>query len=282
LTQVECPRASRRGGKNDTVAGMRTRLFVLARFFAAVLFAALVLAAPAVARAAGTVTVTDTQPKEDDGRWKLKMSINYGNTPPTAHIPMLFTFTLTTLYERTLTDKSPNTPVLTKLPMQNQQPINESMDVGFSDASGKLFNITKFDFVIRRDHGFEAGEYSLKITRSSDGSQMGQVIRLTLQGDNTVVDRRAIVFTGEKKDKKKDNPDASQEKKDKPDDSAAANTPSESPDPSAQTDTPVETPPAAPPKSGCGCRVAELDDSGGAALLALLGLAAYRYRRRRR
>lgn len=258
---------------------MRPRLFALARFFAAFLFAALVIAAPALARAAGTVTVTDTKPKEDDGRWKLKMTINYGGTPPTAHVPMLFTFTLTTLYERTLTDQSPNTPVLTRLPMQNQQPINESMDVGFSDASGKLFNITKFDFVIRRDHGFEAGEYTLKITRSSDGAQMGQVLKLTLQGENAVVDRRAIVFTGKKDEKKTDKAAASEEKKDE---TPAADTPAESPEGPAQNDTPVETPPAAPPKQGgCGCRVAGASDAGGGALVALLGLAALRYRRRR-
>lgn len=62
---------------------MRSRLLVLARLLAAVLFAALVVAVPVIARAAGSVTVTDTQPKEDDGRWKLKMTINYGGAPST-------------------------------------------------------------------------------------------------------------------------------------------------------------------------------------------------------
>lgn len=259
---------------------MRSSLLAFARFFVAALFFALVVGAPALARAAGTVTVTDTQPKEDDGRWKLKMTINYGGVPSTAHVPMLFSFTQTVLYERTLTDKSPNTPVLTKLPMQNQQAINESMDVGFSDASGKLFNITKFDFVIRRDHGFEAGEYSLKITRTSDGAQMGQTLKLVLQGDNVVVDRRAMVFSGEKKKEKK--PDAAANPDEKKDDPAAAGTPAENPDPSAQSDTPVETPPATPPKSGCGCRVAGTEGSGAMSLVALLGLAALSYRRKRR
>lgn len=260
---------------------MRSRLFLLARLFAAVLFAALVIAAPSLARAGGTVSVTDTQPKEDDGRWKIKMTMNYGGVPPTAHIPMMFSFTPTVLYERTLTDQSPEKPVINKIPLQNQQAINESMDVGFSDASGKLFNITKFDFVIRRDHGFEAGEYSLKITRSSDGAQMGQTIRLVLQGDNPVVDRRAIVFSGEKKkDKKPDNAAASPDEK--KDAASGDPAPSDSPDPAAQTDTPVETPPATPPKQGgCGCIVAGAD-TGGAPLALLFGLVAFRYRRRRR
>jgi MYXO-CTERM domain-containing protein len=258
---------------------MRSRLLVLARVLAAVLFAAVVVLAPALARAAGSVTVTDSQPKEDDGKWKLKMTINYGGTPSTAHVPMLFSFTQTVLYERTLTDKSPSTPVLTKLPLQNQQPINESMDVGFSDASGKLFNITKFDFVIRRDHGFEAGEYTLKITRTSDGAQMGQPLRLILQGDNAVVDRRAIVFSGEKKKEKKTEEAKPEEKKEEP---AAASDPSAG-DLSAQSDTPVETPPATPPKQGgCGCHIEENTGEASAFVVALLGVVLLGYRRRRR
>src|SRR5262245_22962168 len=121
------------------------------------------------------------------------MTMNYGGTPPTAHIPMLFSFTPTVLYERTLTDKSPTTPVINKIPLSNQQPINQSMDVGFSDfATGQVFTVTKFDFLIRRDHGFEAGEYTLVIKRTSDGAQMGSQLRVVLQGDNPIVDRRAI------------------------------------------------------------------------------------------
>lgn len=258
---------------------MRTRLFLLARLFAAVLLAALVIAAPSLARAAGSVTVTDTRPKEDDGRWKIKMTMNYGSTPPTAHVPMMFSFTPTVLYERALTDQSPKTPIINKIPLSNQQSINESMDVGFSDASGKMFNITKFDFVIRRDHGFEAGEYSLKITRQSDGAQMGPVIKLVLQGDNPIVDRRAIVFTGEKKKEKKADAPAEGDKKEE----APAEAPAETPDPAAQTGTPVEAPPAeAPKQGGCGCRVAENGSPGGLSVLALVGLAALGYRRRRR
>jgi MYXO-CTERM domain-containing protein len=261
---------------------MRSRLLVLARFLAAVLAFALpafVAFLPSVARAAGTVTVTDLQPKEDDGKWKLKMSMNYGAAPPTAHIPMNFEFTPTVLYERTLTDQSPKTPVLNKRPLQNQTPINESMDVGFSDASGKLFTITKFDFTIKRDHGFEAGEYTLVITRTNDGTKMGQPLRLVLQGDNVVVDRRAMVFSGEKKEPKK--ADASDPKKDDP----AKADPPPSGDP-AEGDTgspPVETPPATPPKQGgCGCRVADPSSGSASALAVLAGLAALGFRRRRR
>ncbi|MEZ4300490.1 MAG: MYXO-CTERM sorting domain-containing protein [Polyangiaceae bacterium] len=258
---------------------MRSRLLAFARSLA-VLFALALVLTPAVARAAGSVQITDLQPKENDERWKLKMTINYGSVPPLAHVPMLFSFTPTVLYERALTDQSPKTPTINKIPLSNQQSINESMDVGFSDASGKIFNITKFDFVIRRDHGFEAGEYQLKITRSSDGAQMGQTFRIILQGDNPIVDRRAIVFSGEKKEKKPDPAASDTEKKD---DAPPSDMPPSDPDPSAQSDTPVETPPTAPPKQGgCGCRVSDAEDHGSLVLVPLLGLVAIGWRRRRR
>ena len=61
-------------------------------------------------------------------------------------------------------------------------------------------------FVIRRDHGFEAGEYDLKIKREDDGVQMGQTIHLILKGDNPVVDRRSMTFEAKsKKTEKVDN-----------------------------------------------------------------------------
>ena len=243
------------------------------------------LATPLAAYAAGTVTITDRSPKEDDGRWKLKMSINYGTTPHMAHVPMIYSFTQTVHYERALTDQSPEKPILNRIPMKGQQSINESMDVGFSDGSGKIFTITKFDFVIRRDRGFEAGEYDLKITRAADGVQMGQTQKITLQGDNPVVDRRALVFSGEKK--KKDEAKKDEAKKDEP---AAEKASEEKSEPAAEAaETPPEAapaeapPPVAPKQGGCGCRVAgEGGAAGGAAALAAAGLGALAARRRRR
>jgi MYXO-CTERM domain-containing protein len=264
--------------KNRYLAPMQSRLLALSRLLAAAFLAFFVLA-PSLASAAGTVTITDLQPKEVDGKWKLKMTMNYGSTPPTAHIPMLFIFTPTMLYERTLTDKSPDKPVLNKIALSNQQAINESMDVGFSDAAGKVFNITKFDFEIRRDHGFEAGEYTLVIKRSNDDAQMGQQFRLVLQGDNVVVDRRAMVFSGEKKKEKKENAAASEEKKEEePKSDPAASGPSENAD---TGDTAAPAPEPVPPRQGgCGCRVAGSGGESGAFVLAFAGFAAFALRRR--
>jgi MYXO-CTERM domain-containing protein len=254
-----------------------------------VLFAviALVLAtgAPRLAHAVGTVTLVTKEPEEANEKWKLNFTINYGSTPDIAYIPMVFSFTPTMLYERSLTDQSPEKPVIIRKPLQGQVPINLSMDVGFSDASGKKFSTTKFDFVIRRDKGFEAGEYDLKITRAEDGAQVGQVIKIKLKGDNPIVDRRAMVFSGgEKKkktddDKKKEGDDAAGSEEKKTDDGAAAS------DATATGEgTPTEAPPAeAPKQGGCGCRVAGEPSSSapGAALASLLLGAILAVRRRR-
>jgi MYXO-CTERM domain-containing protein len=251
----------------------------LLRLIAAVVLGAIFLSRPAYA--AGTVSLSTREPVESDGKWKLNMSIDYGGIPHLPHIPMLFSFTPTALYERALTDKTGDKPIQNRIPLQNQQSINESIDVGFSDASGKVFKVTKFDFAIRRDHGFEAGEYDLKITRADDGVQMGQTIKLTLKGDNPVVDRRAITFAGEKKPKKDDKKDDGADKKaaDKPAESAEAK-------PEDKAEMPPEDPagpPAVPPKQGgCGCRVGGAADTeeGGAALV-LIGLGAALWARRR-
>lgn len=260
---------------------MRSALLALARIVA-VLFAVTLLLPAGLARAAGSATLTDLQPKEDDGKWKLKMSMSYGGTPPTAHIPMNFTFTPTVLYERSLNDKSPKTPVLTKIPLSNQEPIIKSMDVGWSDPSGKIYTTTKFDFLIRRDHGFEAGEYTLVITRANDGAQMGSQIRLVLQGDNPIVDRRAIVFSGEKKEKKADPAAPTDKPEDTPSTDPAPGDPTAT-DPGPSSDAPVETPPVVEPKQGgCGCRLADPAPGSGLGLFAAAGLAALAIRRRRR
>jgi MYXO-CTERM domain-containing protein len=240
--------------------------------------------APRLAHATGSVSLSTREPQEVDGKWKLVMTIDYGSVPHLPHIPMLVVFTPTVHWDLSLTDKSPEKPVLLKIPLQNQQPINEGLDVGFADASGKVFKITKFDFVIRRDHGFEAGEYDLKIKREDDGVQLGQTLKLTLKGDNVVVDRRAITFAGDKpkhkKDEKKDDGNADKKEADK--DAPKENeTPLENAEPNP-ADAPAP-PPVAPKQGGCGCVVAgDTPAPGGAAALAALAIGAVVSRSRNR
>lgn len=263
---------------------MRTRASSFARLAALVLGLFALFVAPRFALAAGTVSVESRNPEEVNGKWKLKMTIDYGATPPLAYIPMVFTFTHKVQYELALTDQSPNEPILRKIPLDGQTPINESMDVGFSNASGDTFRKTKFDFALKRDRGFEAGEYDLKITRTTDGAQVGQVMRITLGGKNAVVDRRAMVFGADPPKKvKKDEPTA-----DKPadepakSDEPAADAPSEPPPAEAAPSEPAAPPPVPPKQGGCGCRMAgERSEAGWAAGLAGLGMALGVARRRR-
>jgi MYXO-CTERM domain-containing protein len=264
----------------------------LLRLLAAAAFGVLFLVRPAYA--AGTVSLKDREPTEVDGKWELFMTVDYGGIPHLPHIPMLFSFTPTMLYERSLLDKTGDKPQLTRMPLSNQQAINESIDVGFADASGKVFKITKFDFLIRRDHGFEAGEYDLKITRVDDGVQMGQTIKLILKGDNPIVDRRAIVFAGEKPKKKKDGDadkkkDGDADKKkddataDKKDDAAADKKDEGDKAAGDPTADPNAPPPVPPKQGGCGCRVdgsAPLPAGGALVSLGLGVLLAARRRRR--
>ncbi|AUX34467.1 MULTISPECIES: hypothetical protein [Sorangium] len=277
--------AHARPGAASRLAGGGRRL-LLARVVAAALALIGAWLPATAAHAAGTATIADRSPKEDDGRWKLKMTINYGGTPHLSHIPMLFSFTPTVHYERALTDQSPEKPILNRIPLQNQQSINESMDVGFSDGSGKVFSITKFDFVLRRDRGFEAGEYELVIKRASDGVQVGQKQKITLQGENAIIDRRAIVFTGEKKkkDKAADKPDAEkggEAEKAQGSEGEPASEPAEAEAPSDAELPPDEAPPPVEPRQGgCGCRLSPEEAATPLALpLVALGAAAALARR---
>jgi MYXO-CTERM domain-containing protein len=229
------------------------------------------------ANATGSVSLSTREPVEVDGKWKLVMTIDFGSVPHLPHIPMLVVFTPTVHYDLSLTDKSPEKPVLIKQPLQNQQPINEGLDVGFSDASGKIFKITKFDFVIRRDHGFEAGEYDIKIKREDDGVQLGQTLKLVLKGDNPVIDRRAITFAGEKKSKKDDAKKDDAKKDDAPKENE---TPLENAEPRPDEMAPAP-PPVEPKQGGCGCVVAGATANGGATALAALALGAIVTLRRR-
>ncbi len=231
---------------------------------------------PRDANATGSVSLSTREPVEVNGKWKLVMTIDFGSVPHLPHIPMLVVFTPTVHYDLSLTDKSPDKPVLIKQPLQNQQPINEGLDVGFSDASGKIFKITKFDFVIRRDHGFEAGEYDLKIKREDDGVQLGQTMKLVLKGDNPVIDRRAITFAGEKKSKK-DDAKKDEAKTDAPKENE---TPLENAEPRPDEMAPAP-PPVEPKQGGCGCVVAGDAANGGATALAALALGAIVTLRRR-
>lgn len=141
---------------------------------------------------AGSWKLRSNDVAEVSGAWHLYVSIELSHAPPIAHVPMKFHFTKLVVYERALVDNSKD-PVLNKVPLVNQMPQVESLDVDFADGTGKIFKGTRFDFGLTRTRGFEAGEYKMQL-RSSDGSDLGVAQHLTLRGDNPIVDRRSITF----------------------------------------------------------------------------------------
>jgi hypothetical protein len=263
----------------------------LARALASAFALLFIVALATPVLAAGSVTFSKREFHESNGGWNLVMTVTYGGTPQTAHVPMRFTFTPTAIYERYLDDTHGDKPQTRKIALVGQVPLNESVDVDFSDPRGKLFSKTKFDFTITRAHNFVAGDYSVTVHRA-DGAAVGGAQTIVLLGDNTVIDRRAISFVATKKEKsaapaadagapapEKAAPAAAPA--DEPTDTAAAAS-SAAP---AQDDPNAADPSAAakvPPGShGCGCRMAA-PESGRVPLFCAMALAAVGLMRLRR
>jgi hypothetical protein len=264
----------------------------LERFLAVAALLTLVFVA-SVAHAAGSFHLKSSQIQEVSGGWHIFVDIALPRPPSTPHMPMRFLFTKTVEYERALTDNSKD-PVLNRQPLVNQTPAVESLDVDFSDPRGKIFNRTRFDFSLTRTRGYVAGEYKVQL-RTSDGLEIGSAVTLVLNGDNPVVDRRAITFNANNASiKKVDNGvDGGQvAKNDTGDDTAAP----ASTDVSAAGSAPPFIPPDAYKKTseeeiktrpgGCGCSLPGLG-KGESALVAMgslagLGLVAARRKRGKR
>jgi hypothetical protein len=236
----------------------------------------------------GTFHLRSTSVSEVSGGWHIYCDVVLPKPPPIAHPTLKFLFTKAVVYERDLVDNNPN-PVIVRTPLVGQNPSLESLEVDFADASGKIWNRTHFDFSLTRVRGYEAGEYKLQV-RMSDGTDVGSPTSLVLNGDNPVVDRRAIVFDAKNPGMKKISSGI--------DAGAAA--------PAGGDDAPAAAPnngevvaAGAPPPflsedafkkqpeelhehpKGCGCDVPGLDPSGVSGLLACSGLALAALGRRR-
>ncbi len=145
------------------------------------------------AHAAGSFKLKTTTVGEMSGSWHLFVKVELPRAPATAHVPMKFLFTKEAAFERDLVDGHGDTPVVNQMVLTNQTPNVESLDVDFADGSGHIFKGTNFDFSLARDRGYEAGIYKVEV-RTTDGINIGSAQRLTLNGDNPVVDRRSITF----------------------------------------------------------------------------------------
>lgn len=254
------------------------------------LLALVVLCFASPALAGGTVRVHNPQVDEEGGEWKIKLTIDYGSEPHLNHIPMRFIFKPIATYERALTDESPDKPVERRVALQGQKEISLPMDVGFADAMGKTFKITKFSVKLSRDADFEAGEYEMTV-KLAEGGQLGQKTTLKLKGNNKAIDRRSMVFTASPT-KKKEKP--AEDKQVAPTDNKPKATEdygpdlSDVPDISSEEAKNIEDPNAPPAvdqkQGGCGCEVVGKRLSVGRLALgwlAILPLAAVYLRRRR-
>jgi len=239
---------------------------------------------------------TKVEPLSDGKAWRLECSIYLPKAPDVAHVPMRFEFDPVSYFERSMVDGK-DTPVEREVPLTGRQALIESVDVGFLDSgTGKIESRTKFSFKITRAHGYEAGKYKVTIKDARNGQTVGTPTTLTFAGENEIIDRRSIVFTGGegKKKKKKadeeggdkegdakegegkegDKGEGKAEGEEKPA-SAAELPPEDEEGPGEDSEYSNEKP------GGCGCRVASDASSGlGAALAALSGLALFLARRR--
>jgi hypothetical protein len=241
---------------------------------------ALWVAGPSAWALGGKIVWRKTTLNELDGTWKVQVEIHLDKTPDVAHLPVRFSFKPIVHYERALVDGS-DKPVLRKIPLEHQTPLIEGVDVGFMDpGTGKTERRTRFSFEVTRERGYEAGEYEVEISDTRGNGQIGTTQKIVLDGENPVVDRRAMVFSDKKKEAPSSAPAGEQKpvkRELSPDDpeywAGGKSSPSE--------EKPLPPPASMQEKPGaCGCRVIGETNQGraGAAAFAalVLGLIARR------
>ena len=277
---------------------MSTRIPLSVRSLFVIALALIGLCLSSAASAAGRAQWKSKTFKErSDKAWNLEVAIYLPKAPDIPHVPMKFEFQPEVYYERDMMDG--DKLVERKVPLENRQALIESVDVEFLDSgTGKIEPRTRFTFKLTRAHGYEAGEYKVSIHDGRNDQAVGAPVTLIFEGENEVIDRRAMVFSGNDKKKKADSDDKkaaadkdkdADEKKTATDDKQADDDkkPSESA-PAADAAKTDEKPSSEPgtikeKPGGCGCRVAGASNGSNAALGVLaLGLSSVLLRRRKR
>jgi MYXO-CTERM domain-containing protein len=225
------------------------------------------------AAAANRIVWKKTKLNEEDKSWKIALEVHLDRAPDVAHMPVRFTFTAKTYFERALVDGRKE-PVTRQVPLEHQQPIVESVDVGFLDpGTGKTAPRTRFSFAVTRDRGFEAGQYEVEVTDARSGKELGAKTTLVLDGENEVIDRRSMVFDEKPKPKAEGSAkpaEAAPARELTPDDDAFWAGGSKPP---AEKQSPLPPPAHMQDKPGCGCRVGGDGSKASGWALAALGAA---------
>lgn len=237
--------------------------------FMALAVALMVLLLSAFAFAAGRIEWANKKIKatSDNNSWKIELKVYLPRAPDVPSVPTKFVFLQTVYFERSMVDG--DKLLVRDVPMEGKQPVVESVDIGFLDPrTGKIENRTQFSFKLHRDHGFECGRYKVTVRDARNDSVIGQPTEITLDGENEVIDRRSLVFSGEKKkkvdstggagDAKKDEKKAEDAEAKKSEEPAAAAEPGPEPEPAndeAGEDDAVDAEKVKTKPGGCGCRV---------------------------
>lgn len=246
-------------------------------------FALTVLMTTAFAAAAGRIewASKDLKPRSDNNSWNIDLKIFMPKAPDVPTVQMKFTFDQKVYYERAMMDG--DKLVTRNVPIEGKQPVTETVDVGFLDpGTSRIESRTRFTFKLHRDHGFDCGEYRVTVRDTRNGQIIGTPVNLKLLGENEVIDRRSIVFTGETKKKKAKTDEAkkdgetagaSEEKEKK---KSAATEAQEAPPANEvpPADEPANNPETIKKKpGGCGCRVPGNVGAPASTPWLLLGLA---------
>jgi len=262
---------------------------IVHRFVVALLTLVVTLLLAGSAFAAGRIEwKTKTFKERSDKSWMLEFAVYLPRAPDVAYVGMKFEFEPTVYYERSLIDGHEG-PVDRKVPLTGRQPLIETVDVGFLDnATTKIEPRTRMSFKIKRDLGFEAGEYKVTVRDTRNGQVVGTATNLVFEGQNEIIDRRAMVFSGEKKkEKKPEEKKATEEKKSdegegeksKAADEGEGDKAADEGEDNAGHDDP---PPVEKKSGGCGCRLPRSSSGGELGWLVALGLGVALARRRAR
>jgi len=259
------------------------------RFFVALLTLVVTLLLAGSALAAGRIEWKSKTFKErSDKSWMLEFAVYLPRAPDVAYVGMKFEFEPTVYYERSLVDGKEG-PQDRNVPLTDRQPLIETVDVGFMDsATTKIEARTRMSFKIKRDLGYEAGEYSVKVRDTRNGQVIGSATTIIFEGENEIIDRRAMVFSGEKKkkpEKKADEEKKSDDSGDKAKSSDEGGGDKAKSDDEGGDNSGDDKPAPVEKKSsggGCGCRLPQRSAGGELAWLVALGVGAAVARRRSR
>ncbi len=253
-----------------------------------VLFSVMLIAASAFAAGRVEWKTKSLEERKSSKSWRIELTIYLPRPPDTAYVPMKFEFQPIAYYERAMVDG--DKLVERTVPLTHQQSLIETVDVGFLDpGTAKIQSRTKFSFKVTRAHDYAAGEYKVTIYDVRNNQKIGAPTTVKFLGENEIIDRRSITFSGptKKKEKKEDKEDeASDESGDSSEDGADASdsggeSEAEEMDLQNMDDEELENDGEVKEKpGGCGCRVMGGSSSPSALLLGLVLGAGLVLRRR--